>query len=130
MFSLVIPCHSCDLKNIGDTVDYFMKEIKLINQLIIIFNNIKNNDYLIDILNKIQKYKKCEYLSRSVTNVMRGTDGVIQKVLKHVCVLMMLKAGFQKCEYYGRAVTKSETHTDGVIQKESMAEKQGNFLKS
>ena len=57
MFSLVIPCHSCDLKNIRDTVDYFMKEIKLINQLIIIFNNIKNNDYLIDILNKIQKYK-------------------------------------------------------------------------
>ena len=55
MFSLVIPCHSKDLKTVYEVVNSFIKtSYSLIKQIIIIFNGIKDKEKVNNIINKIK----------------------------------------------------------------------------
>ena len=69
MFSLVIPCHSSNLRTILFVVDCFMKEKQYLNEKIIIFNNIKNFDKIKNIIDKINLYNikfKYKYFKNSI----------------------------------------------------------------
>ena len=69
MFSLVIPCHSSNLNTILFIVNCFIKEKKLLNLIIIIFNNIKKFDTIKDIVQQINLLNikfKYKYFKNSI----------------------------------------------------------------
>lgn len=52
MFSLVFPCHSSNLDTIIFVIECFLKQKEYINQIIVIFNSVKED--ISDIINKIK----------------------------------------------------------------------------